>query len=341
MFKVRRFGISRRASRRILGVVLFGAAAFLVAAPSASADDQESDFTVGNFRPEVSQDRDPGDGPTGCTVTTSEGYVTRVTGDFLGVRTQSTVITEHTNEEFIGPPAPTAVDTDITPATGTPGSDISYQEIEDGEIELDGVPYNVYEVTGCDGYADGQTEIVFAPPTAAAYLPAVDQVLRTVLPVPELTLKPFDEENDWTYVQAPIDFRTDAASLAPVSFVLDSGGPDFVGGVRIRRWIAVEAVPSLVIFESGDPLAEETRVECSPEEALQPYVVETPGACSYQFRNSSSVTDSNLFDAELRVEWNVTFTRNDGPPGTIDVDPTINEEEIAVAEVKAVNVYNE
>ncbi len=334
MFRVRGFGVSRGRSRRFLGVALTCCVLLQFTAQPASANADgtvEISGTAGHNG--LQEGGEPGNGPTGCSVErTGFERVGQITSNITGNR--NTYLYDSNGAYDYSPPE--VVDEDEAVAGGSFGDDLGFRDVVDGEVELDGVPHVVYEVSGCDGYEPGQVEVVFAPPSAATYIPAAEVTLSRILPVPALEFIPFDEENGWTYVQAPIDFRTDAESLAPVSFVIDSGGPDFVGGVQIRRWLAITAVPRMVIFESGDPLAEETVVECSPEEALAPYVEEVPGACSYQFRNGSSVTDSNFFDAELRVEWDVTFTRNDGPPGVMDVEPTVNEEEVAVAEVKAV-----
>ncbi len=202
----------------------------------------------------------------------------------------------------------------------------------DETIEFGGGEYTVWINDDCPW---GQ-EVSYVPVSAVQLLPDFQALAQDYLTEPELTLKPFDPERDWTYVNVPIDFRTTPESVEPVVVTIDSGGPDPV-------WVTITATPSVLTYRSGDPLAEGAQAEKSCDvdpHATADYNPDVPGECSYQYINASSVADGNVFEAELELQWDVTYDSSDGP-GTLAVDPTVQEEEVGVAEIKAVNVYDE
>ena len=360
MFNVRRFrgGFFVRRSYAVAGI----AVAFLLAAQPADAaphsgqeepppppvsEEQQPELEAGAERDDL---QSPGPAPkksgaTGCTVVSIEkGYLRSYEYESVdGSGRRSTTVSSGVGGDGKDGDLTTNRDSDEISA-GSVGSGVEYdnEEIVDGKVELENGPANVYEVTGCSNYAEGQTEIVVSPEQATYFIPGARQYLSRRLLKPELILEPFDDETDSTFVQTAVDFRTNPAALDPIVFTADTGGPDtaLVNGqpTQIRRWMTVTAVPRLVVFESGDPLADETRAECTPEQAVEPYVPETPGACSYRYLNSSSVETSNAFDAVLSVEWDVTFVRNDGPSGSFEIQPSFNNEQVRVGEIKVVNI---
>lgn len=287
-------------------------------------------------------------GLTGCEVTSFEsgrlGSVEYTRSNGQGRRVTSVVDNEATTDDGRRIPDIAIDGDDIGSSNVGEGPDYDREEIVDGIVELESGSSRVYEVTECDQYEDGQTEIVVAPDQATFMIPSMRSMLAEQFPVPELILQPFDKKNDWTYVQAPIDIRVTPESLAPLTLTADTGGPDFAdlpgdgGEIQVRRTMTATATPRKVIFKSGDPIAKDTEIECTPEEAVAPYVEEDPGACSYRYFNSSSVTDSGVFEAEVLVEWDIQFTRNDGPGGTFEVDPSFLYEDVRVAEIKVVNI---
>ena len=114
---------------------------------------------------------------------------------------------------------------------------------------------------------------------------------------------------------------------------IDSGGPEPV-------WVTITAIPTTLTYKSGDPLVDGDRAEKScPVDpyATAEYVEDQPGECSYQYINASSVANRNVFEAELELDWTITYESSDGP-GTLTVDPTVQEQDVAVAEVKVVNI---
>ncbi len=236
-------------------------------------------------------------------------------------------------------PNPQLVDPDNEDQPEADGSDLDsfHTDLENGKFDVDGSEWAVWHVY-CGDKEEPEDEdfsIVAAPTSPAGLvLPALDFV-EEYLPEPQLTLQPFDEDNDWTYVQAPIDFRTTTETLQPITITADTGGPE-----EIREWITITATPNTVIYNSGDTDTNPTQTECPAEAADDPYVIETPGVCSYSYRNSSSIKPNNVFEAELSITWTVDSIDKDGVQRTLTVEPTTEQVDVAVAEVKAVNVYD-
>jgi hypothetical protein len=148
------------------------------------------------------------------------------------------------------------------------------------------------------------------------------------LPAPVPVLRPFDEEHDWVYVQTPIDFRTEPSTWEPVVASASVDGPP-----GLSPWVTVTATPVTLELVSGDPWDPGVVASCSGAEAVAPYVAEVPGACSYTYRNASSVVDGWHFPAELSIHWEVTYDSSDGP-GMLSVDPTVTGISLRVAEIK-------
>lgn len=212
-----------------------------------------------------------------------------------------------------------------------PAGPTGIDAIEDGIAELSGGEFTVWTNDNCPW---GQ-EISYVPANAEQLLPDFYDLAKDRLPEPELLLEPFDEEEDWTFVQVPLDFRTTPETVEDVVVTIDSGGPDPV-------WVTITAVPTTLTYRSGDPLASGDRAEVTCDvrpHATAPYVAESPGECSYAYQNASSVADGNIFEAELILEWEVTYESSDGP-GTLVVDPTVQVEQVRIAEAKAVNIYS-
>ena len=202
----------------------------------------------------------------------------------------------------------------------------------DGRFKLDDVDWTVHRVF-CGTPRPEEPNIVAVPDSPLGLaLPALD-VVRGYLPEPELSLEPVDPDEGWTYVQTPVDFRTPAETLQPVTITADTGGPP-----EIRRWLTITAEPNTVIFDSGDESVSPSSAECPAEMAADPYVPETPGACSFTYRNGSSIADGNVFEAELSITWTVAYEASDGSSGFLDMEPISQQEDVAVAEIKVVNI---
>lgn len=349
MFEFRWDRAFRRRASGLFAVVFLIALLADTTSAEAKGEDTSQTISEGVSGPSgLKPGATSGSGPLNCKVRVGTGSVrSDYVGDENGDASVVTVLTNDDGED--GEPAEGAasvvVDSDDADPTDVDYEGIEEQEIVDGKIDLDGVPHNVYSVTGCDGYGEFQQEIVFAPPSSDLYIPALEDALLELLPVPKLELLPFDDEFDWTYVQVAVDFRSDEVSLDTYEYFIDTGGPDTAeledggGEIAVRQWMNIVAEPELVIFDSGDeslPEAER-RVTCSPEEALAPYDADVPGACSFTFRNASSIA-GGTFDVSLSVEWNVTYTSTNGPGEITLAGPTVNVEPTQVAEIKVVNV---
>ncbi len=206
-------------------------------------------------------------------------------------------------------------------------------QTQDGKFALDGEGWSVWRVFCGDAK---EASIVAVPDSPLGLVPGALDFIEDYVPEPDLTLQPFDKQNDWTYVQSAIDFRTPAATLQPVVITADTGGP-----FEVRRWITITATPTTVRYDSGDTTVDPSYTECPAENADDPYVPETPGTCSFRYRNGSSIAENGKFEAELSIIWEVEFVASDGSSGSLDMDPTVQQEDVAVAEVKAVTVSSE
>lgn len=279
MFDVRRFRSDRSGVRRASQLALTAAAAGLLlvgamgSPASAAGNETQTGTSAGGEgrRINIGTSAYPGQARGGSTLDESCDVERREGGRYYshtiiidGKIVNATTIVGFeegltpnidADQDEVGDAAADAPDNSLTdeePVTG---------DIKDGQLELDGTTFSVWVISDCDEYEESQQEIVVAPPRATGLLPFGAQLMEDVLPEPELELLPFDKANDWTYVQAAIDFRTSAASIDPITMTLDTGGPDFApDGTRIRQWITMVATPVLVTFDSGDPLRRSGRL---------------------------------------------------------------------------------
>ena len=157
---------------------------------------------------------------------------------------------------------------------------------------------------------------------------AIDEMTRR-LHYPEPVFEPLDADFGWSYVQVPLDFRTTEATWQPIVVTAEVDGPP-----GSSPWVTITAEPTELWFSSGDPTDPGPVAACGTADAIAPYVAETPGACSYVYRNASTTVDGDTFAAELGIVWDVTYESSDGP-GTLTVDPTVTPAPVQVAEIKA------
>lgn len=182
--------------------------------------------------------------------------------------------------------------------------------------------YNLY-LRRCP---NGDTWVEVPEVAPADLLPGLLADLRSrALPRPTPVFEMLDPEFGWAYVRTPLDFRAGGESWREVS-VTASAGP---------VWATVTARPTTLTFDPGDP-AGDGAVACGGSAPLDPYVAETPGACSYVFTNSSSTSpyDGYHFLTTLSIEWSITWVSSGGGAGTFEPYTTSTATELAVAEVK-------
>lgn len=177
---------------------------------------------------------------------------------------------------------------------------------------------------------------VKACPEGATYysVPEVDPVdllpglltelKERALPRPEPIFKLLDPEFGWAYVQTPLDFRAGGA-WRPVS-VTATLGP---------IWATVTALPDQLSFDPGDP-TNPGPASCAGNGPIKPYVPETPGECSYVYRNASSTSpvDGYHFATRLTIDWSISWVSSTGAGGPLEPSSTSTDTPLAVAEVK-------
>lgn len=188
---------------------------------------------------------------------------------------------------------------------------------------VDSITYNLWLRT-CP---DGQNFVEVADVDSVDLLPALLRDMQSrALPRPTPVFEGLDPEFGWAYVRTPLDFRVAESVWREVS-VTASAGP---------VWATVTARPSRLIFESGDPAANEPSAACAGSAPLAVYEAETPGECSYTFVNASSTSphDGYHFLTTVSVEWEISWVGSGGATGVLDPYTTSGTAELAVAEVK-------
>lgn len=179
---------------------------------------------------------------------------------------------------------------------------------------------------------DGVNQTVWLPfpiPQAAELRVQLFESIKDRLHYPEPILTPLSEEHGWALVQVPLDFRTTAETVSPIVLTAAIDGPNPV-------WVTITATPEALWFFSGDQRASVQSTRCDISQALAPYVAETPGQCSYTYRNSSAYarSGSDVFPARMAFDWIVTYESSSGT-GTIDAERTFTDVPLEVAERKA------
>lgn len=188
-------------------------------------------------------------------------------------------------------------------------------------LTIDGVTYNLWR-KDC---SDGSTWYQLPERQPEDLLPELlTQLRQQALPAPVPVFEKLDAQFGWAYVQTPVDFRAGEA-WRTVS-VTASLGP---------LWARVTATPQRLTFDPGDP-AGPGPVTCEGDGPLAPYVPETPGACSYTYRNASSTSslDGYHFPTQLTIEWSTSWTSSTGAGGALEPYSTSSSALLAVAEVK-------
>ncbi|MFV0258455.1 MAG: hypothetical protein ACK5PP_08420, partial [Acidimicrobiales bacterium] len=189
----------------------------------------------------------------------------------------------------------------------------------------DGVSSQLYR-RACDGRVD----YVWVPLVTAEDLLAdlTDSVERQ-LPAPDPVIRPQNPQPGWVIVQVPLDFRTTPETWRTITATASVDGPS-----GMSPWVTITAVPKELIFASGDPADPGLVAGCVGDAAIAPYVAETPGACSYTYRNASTIVASDVFTVEVGITWDVTYTSSSGS-GRLEMGPTITQVPLRVTEVKA------
>lgn len=191
---------------------------------------------------------------------------------------------------------------------------------------IDGVVHDVY-VGMCA--ADGlSVAAAFWIPrlTATDLLPGARDEATSQIPAPAVEFMNLDPTHGWAYATVPQDFRI--TNLEPVSASASvSAGP-------VWAWVTVTATPTRVVFDPGEPRGRP--VECSPDAAQAPFVVDSPGACSYSYKDSSAMaTNRRSFDTSATVEWEISYRGSSGS-GSLDSFSASTTEALGVAEIQAV-----
>lgn len=215
----------------------------------------------------------------------------------------------------------------VDATTGSP--DNAGRRSEPVHMTENAIFYIMFQRT-CD---DGTTTTVWIPQLTAQDLlgPLLDHV-EDRLHLPEAVFQPIDEDYGWTYVQVPVDFRTTPETWEPIVVTAAIDGPP-----GFAPWVTITATPTELWLASGDPNDPGPVAGCRGAQAVAPYVAATPGACSYTFRNASTIMADGVFPAELGIVWDVSYESSDGP-GTLSVEPTVNAAPIRVSEIKALVV---
>lgn len=186
-----------------------------------------------------------------------------------------------------------------------------------------GVTYHLWQEV-CDGVSR-LYELAEQQQQPENLLPQLLSQLRSrSLPLPEPSFSMLDPQFGWAYVRVPLDFRAGEA-WRTVS-VTASVGP---------VWATVSATPVSLAFDPGDPAGPST-VFCSGDGPTAPYVAESPGECSYTYRNASSTSpvDGRHFATTMTIEWQVSWTSSTGAGGQLPNESTSSSALLAVAEVK-------
>lgn len=188
-------------------------------------------------------------------------------------------------------------------------------------VEIDGVIHNLWR-KACPNSVTWYSIPERQPEDLLPEL--LTQLRQQALPAPVPVFEKLDAQFGWAYVQTPVDFRAgDAWRTVSVTASL---GP---------VWARVTATPRRLTFDPGDP-AGPGPVTCEGDGPLAPYVPETPGACSYTYRNASSTStlDGYHFSTQLTIEWSISWTSSTGAGGALEPYSTSSSALLAVAEVK-------
>lgn len=179
----------------------------------------------------------------------------------------------------------------------------------------------------CATLAD-QTFLIPIGDPEQTLLPALISHVKRQLPAPEPVITPLRPQG-WVLVQVAMDFRATPDTWQPITATAQiNAGPQTL-------WATITATPETLELIPADPRHPNEKITCTGDEALAPYDWETPGACSYTYRNSSATAPNGKeFPAQLQTTWNITYQTSTGSNGTRAIDPTITERPIAVAEVK-------
>jgi hypothetical protein len=100
-------------------------------------------------------------------------------------------------------------------------------------------------------------------------------------------------------------------------------------------WATVTARPATLTFDPGDP-AGPGAVSCGGDGPVAPYVPETPGACSYKYRDASSTSpvDGYRFRTTLSISWSISWSSSTGGGGALAPFETSSSAQLAVAQVE-------
>jgi hypothetical protein len=132
-------------------------------------------------------------------------------------------------------------------------------------------------------------------------------------------------------VRQPFDFRVTPDSWKPVSVTAQAGPLS----------VTVEARPIKLTFDSGDPTwYANPPVTCGGNAPLAPYVPETPGECSYTYKDSSAISpvDHYHFQTTLSSEWAITWHASSGVGGSLRSFTATSTTPLAVAEIQALTI---
>ena len=191
------------------------------------------------------------------------------------------------------------------------------------EAVINGVESALYRVACPEGVTNRWVPLV----NTRDLLVDLSDYMEAQLHYPEPVILPFDNDNNWTYVRVPLDFRTTPETMEPIVLSVAAGPP---GG----PWVEMTATPLGLHFLPNDPTKPGQMTSCNSGFAVAPYNAQRPGPCSYTYKNASTITKSGLFDAQLAITWDVSYNSSNGS-GTIDMKPTITDHPIHITEIKA------
>ena len=163
-------------------------------------------------------------------------------------------------------------------------------------------------------------------PTQASIVPGLVANVVADLEAPDIFWPNIDPEFGWVYVTVDNDVR-----IAPVSNVRKTASVSNLVG-SVSAW--VEATPSQIVFEPGEPGSPGTA--CTYEAATAAYAIEFASSCSYRYANSSSIGTvvENAFVTRTTMSWTIAAS---GPFTSADPE-SWREETIQVAAVQAIEI---
>jgi hypothetical protein len=194
-------------------------------------------------------------------------------------------------------------------------------------VETDGTKLTLYE-RRCGNEQAGQGTWVWVPQLTARDVAGIGlDVVRRKLSRPRAAFAPAGTDASPAVVHYPLWFAVSDVQWSPVS------GTATVAGLSAT----VTAGPTRLILDPGDG---GNRVSCigpGPQWHLGMAEPARPPACSYSYRNASSIApNGRSWPVQLTIEWRVNWTATNGEAGDLGSITTTSGYAIPVREIEAV-----